>query len=214
MDSRHDAEDGAVRALPHEYHQKGGYSGRSVSSWRESRAQAGGGVLIMNVAHYLDLLRLLTGREVEEVSAIAVSSSCRDVEDNIFVIGRFSGGAGFSVMASSAVAGADDGDELRLWGTDGHLELAPTPKVFPLRGIADLTPARWQTLGDLSKFGVVDTKAVFFSRFATAVHRKAAFEVTADDGLAVQALIEAIYRSADERISFRPEDLLKECRSA
>ena len=34
----------------------GGYSGRAHSSWRASREQAGGGLLIMNLCHYIDLV--------------------------------------------------------------------------------------------------------------------------------------------------------------
>ncbi|MFL5886020.1 MAG: Gfo/Idh/MocA family oxidoreductase, partial [Thermoleophilaceae bacterium] len=35
----------------------GGYSGRSPSDWRKSREKAGGGIMIMNLTHYIDLFR-------------------------------------------------------------------------------------------------------------------------------------------------------------
>ncbi len=41
-----------------------GLSGRSVNPWRASRAQAGGGVVMMNTSHGLDALRYITGLEV------------------------------------------------------------------------------------------------------------------------------------------------------
>jgi len=45
-----------------------GYSGRWVSSWRASQAQAGGGVTLMNSSHQLDIVRFITGLEVARVS--------------------------------------------------------------------------------------------------------------------------------------------------
>jgi len=49
----------------------GGFSGRSVSNWRTSREQAGGGALIMNLSHYIDLLYALVDTEVDTITAAA-----------------------------------------------------------------------------------------------------------------------------------------------
>jgi predicted dehydrogenase len=46
------------------------------------------------------------------------------------------------------------------------------------------------------------------SRLASAITRGEEPDVTAADGLAVQALIEAAYRSSDDRKPVRPLDLL------
>src|SRR5436309_5866316 len=45
-----------------------GYSGRWVSSWRGSKAQAGGGVVLMNTSHQFDSVRFITGLEVASIS--------------------------------------------------------------------------------------------------------------------------------------------------
>jgi 2-desacetyl-2-hydroxyethyl bacteriochlorophyllide A dehydrogenase len=188
----------------------GGYTGRAVSSWRLSRAQAGGGVLIMNVSHHLDLLQWLTGLDVEDVSASAVFSSGREVEDGIVVAGHLAGGGTLSLNAASTVAGLTR-EEIRFWGDCGHLELAPACKVFPLRGVDGFLPSRWQSFGELPK---VNARAVFFSRFATAIHDNEPCDSSAESGLAVQALIEAIYKSAGEGVTFRPHALLEDvCRA-
>ncbi|MET0772613.1 MAG: Gfo/Idh/MocA family oxidoreductase, partial [Candidatus Limnocylindrales bacterium] len=47
---------------------RSGYSERVRSGWRARRAEAGGGVVLMNVIHQLDLLRMITGMEPADVS--------------------------------------------------------------------------------------------------------------------------------------------------
>jgi predicted dehydrogenase len=49
---------------------------------------------------------------------------------------------------------------------------------------------------------------VYFSRLATAIDRGLEPEVTLADGLAVQAIIEAAYRSSETLDFVRPADLL------
>src|SRR5512145_1538261 len=45
-----------------------GYMGRSVNPWRSIKAQAGGGVALMNTSHLLDALIYITGLTVTSVS--------------------------------------------------------------------------------------------------------------------------------------------------
>jgi predicted dehydrogenase len=45
----------------------GGYSGRTSTDWRKSKAQSGGGVIVTNLSHHLDLARAITGLEVTRV---------------------------------------------------------------------------------------------------------------------------------------------------
>lgn len=181
----------------------GGYTGRAVSSWRQSKEQAGGGVLIMNLSHHLDLVRFITGDEIESLSANAVYKEGRQIEDAISISGRFLSGGTFSLNAGSSVAGTTH-EEIRFWGDDGHLELSPNRKIFPLRGVEDLEPGRWQTLGKLAPN---NPRAEYFSRFATAVHRGEPCDLSIGDGLAVQKMIEAAYKSAQDQHSICLADM-------
>ena len=78
----------------------GGYSGRSVSGWRGSRELSGGGVLMMNFPHLIDVIRAVARIEVLEVSALTASSEGLEVEDTVSVSARYDNGA---VGSSSAV---------------------------------------------------------------------------------------------------------------
>jgi len=184
----------------------GGASGRSVSTWRSSRELAGGGVLIMNLSHYLDLLRHMGGVEIESVTGLAAASDPgSEVEDTVSLSIRFANGAVGSVVGSSDVR-ATTTTELRLWGRDGHIGVEPEPRFITLRALEDLRTGRWQTFGKLPR---VNLRAVFFSRLATAITEGRPVDVTAGDGLAVQALIEAAYTAADQEATVRPSDLVQ-----
>ncbi|MEZ5099314.1 MAG: Gfo/Idh/MocA family oxidoreductase [Thermoleophilia bacterium] len=189
----------------------GGFSGRAFTDWRGSRAKAGGGVLIMNLSHYLDLIRHVVGVEVEEVLAVAGPvDRPAEVEDTVSVSLRFANGAIGSVLGSAAVRGTWEGrtsTQLRLWGTDGHVSLEGREELYTLRAIEGVRPGRWQ---DLRPLPGVPMRSVLVSRFATAVAEGRAPDIGGADALAVQALMEAIYRSSETGAAVRPADVLKE----
>lgn len=185
----------------------GGFSGRSVSSWRESREQAGGGVLIMNLSHYIDLMRHLAGVEVEEVSAFTSSADRPgEIEDTVTVGIRFSNGAVGSLFGSTAIRGTFL-TEFQLWGRDGHLVVEPEPRVYSLTSMQGYRTSRWQDLGPLPANRM---RTIFVSRFASAVTRSESPDIGPTDGLAAQAFIEAAYRSAELGQAIRPSELLQE----
>ncbi len=185
----------------------GGFSSRAVSSWRESRRRAGGGVLIMNLSHYVDLVRHLSGVDVTEVSAFSATVD-RDgeVEDTVAVTMRFANGAVGSLMGSTAVRGTIS-TELRLWGRSGHIVVEPEGRMYSLAAIDGLRTSRWQSFGSLPDNQM---RAIYVSRFASAVARGERPEISSADGLAAQAFIEAAYRSCESGLSVRPADLLQE----
>lgn len=186
----------------------GGISGRSTSTWRSSREEAGGGVLIMNLPHYIDLVRYLTGTEAESVFAATASEQSAEIEDTISVTVRYANGAIGSVFGSTTVRGTTWAPELEIWGSDGHVVVgSDSLQVWSLRALDGLRASCWHELDHLPE---VNMRAVFLSRFATAVHRGDQPEVTGADALAVQAFIEAAYRSSELGELVRPEELLAE----
>jgi len=189
----------------------GGFSGRAHSDWRSSREQAGGGVLIMNLSHYLDLVRYLTGAEADVVTArTQVAEATAEVEDAVSVTVGYANGALGSLFGTAALRGSGPTSELRLWGPDGHIAVEPDPLVYTLRALDGLRTNRWQTFGRLPP---ADIRAIYFSRLATAIDRGESPDIDATDGLAVQAFIEAAYRSSEAGHSVSPAALLQEARA-
>ena len=186
----------------------GGFSGRAHSSWRASREQAGGGLLIMNLCHYVDLVRHLSGMEADLVTArVHAMERTPEVEDAVSVSVRYANGALGSFFGTAALRGSDPSTDLRLWGPDGQITIEPKPLVYTLRALDRLLTGRWQTFGTLPE---VNARAIYFSRLATAIDRGESLDVTAEDGLAVQAFIEAAYRSSESGQDVSPAALLQE----
>jgi predicted dehydrogenase len=188
----------------------GGFSGRAHSSWRASREHAGGGLLIMNLCHFVDLVRHLTGAEADLVTARThAMEPPAEVEDAVTVSVRYVNGALGSFFGTSALRGSAPSAELRLWGPDGQIAIEPRPLVYTLRAVDGLLTGRWQTFGRVPDG---NGRAVYFSRLATALDRGEKPDVTAEDGLAVQAFIEAAYRSSESGLDVSPAGLLEEAR--
>jgi UDP-N-acetyl-2-amino-2-deoxyglucuronate dehydrogenase len=169
----------------------GGYSGRASSDWRRKKDRSGGGVLLMNMTHYVDFMRSIGGLEPQRVTAIARGDAGAEVEDAIAVTVEFAGGAIGSLIGSGSTRGRPD-NRFDLWGEHGSLCLEPDPAVFTTRAIDGVAPGRWCTLTSESDSS---PRAVFVERFVDAVLAGREPDVTVADGFAVQAFVDAAYRS-------------------
>ena len=171
-----------------------GYKGRVQSDWRGSWEKAGGGVLIMNVCHMLDYFSFITGLEPSHVySTYSTAFSPVDVEDSISVAIGYEGGAVGSVHASSLARGERWRSDERIWGTHGSLQLSPDPRVYTMRAVSNLKPARWQKI---RKLPASERVATYFDRFAQAVKEGEAPDVTGLDGRRNLELILGAYEAA------------------
>ena len=187
----------------------GGYSGRSHSTWRSSRERAGGGVLIMNACHYVDMVRHLAGTEVSAISALSSTvDGDMEVEDSITVALRYANGAIGSIVASSGVRGTTSSG-VQVWGRDGHIVVEPRGRFFSFRYGGAGRTSRWHHFEGLP---TINGRTAYVSRLATAIDRCERPDVSAADGLAVQAIIEAAYRSAETGTVVDPAGLLADAR--
>ncbi len=172
----------------------GGFTSRTSSDWRASRAKAGGGILIMNLCHYIDLLRYLTGDEPAKVLALTGAvDRPGQIEDSVAATLQYEGGAIGTFFGSSAARGMPGRSELRLWGSEGHVVVEPDGSVFSERALPGLRSGRWHTFGELPCW---NSRAVYLSRFASAVAEGRTPDVTLEDALAVQKFVELAYASA------------------
>ncbi len=123
-----------------------GYEGRSVTDWRGNREKSGGGVLMMNFSHYIDLVRHLTGLEVTRVSAeygAYGSPAGVEVEDTLNAALKFSNGAVGGINTSTVTHGGGQ-CHVRLLGSDGQMVLVADPmKVYTVRDNVGLVPNQW-----------------------------------------------------------------------
>ena len=184
---------------PQSYWQLGTAS-RTRSAWRGSKAEAGGGVVLMNTSHALDTLRWLTGLEVVRVAGeIGTLVAGVEVEDTASASLRFNNGAIGSLFVGAHLAGASRDEHVTIFGTEGQLRLpypyGPDPlKVFFRREWDGLAANEWHTL--------VDAQAPIYARavddFAQAVQRGLPAPTSGRDARQVLAIVLGLYQSSAE----------------
>jgi predicted dehydrogenase len=178
-----------------------GYSGRSLNPWRGIKAQAGGGVVLMNTSHLLDALRYVTGLSVTSVAAeIGTLTANVEVEDMATASLRFNNGAIGSLIAGAHISGAYNEESYSIFGTEGQIRL-PDPygtnplQVYFRRDWDGFVAGQWHSIP--TETVPVYQRAV--EGFAQAVQTKGCPPISAQDARQVLAVVLAIYRSAAEK---------------
>ena len=174
----------------------GGSSGRSRSGWRARRETSGGGVLLMNLCHNLDLLMFIAGfRAVRVFCESDQFAAPGDVEDQVALTVRTADGAIVSVDASTCAPGGGE-RAFQIWGTDGQVALDEPARFLSLRNTALGATGEWTRLPGGSER---QARRDFMRAFASAALTGSPNPAPAEEALAVQILIDAAYQSAERR---------------
>jgi predicted dehydrogenase len=173
-----------------------GLSGRSASPWRGQRARAGGGVVLMNSSHQLELVAAITGLAVTRVAGTVMTTVPDiDVEDTAAAVLWYGGGAVGSLVAGAHVPGATDAETIEIDGELGGLELEPYAgrlRVHLRRPWADIPAGRWIE----PSVEPADPFVTALAAFATAVRTRSRAPVGAPEARAVLATVLGLYQSA------------------
>ncbi len=178
-----------------------GYAGRSINPWRAVKAQAGGGVVLMNTSHLLDALFYITGLVVISVSAeTGTLVADVEVEDIAAATLRFDNGAIGSLIAGAHFSGANNEECCFIHGTDGQIRLPDPYGSNPLRLYLkkpwnEYSAAGWHSVTMESV--PVHQRAV--DDYAQAVQLAACPPIDAQAARQVLAVVLAIYQAAAEK---------------
>ena len=153
------------------------------ATWFFDKTLSGGGCLIDLGVHVIDLVRFVTGDDIESVSA-EVNGRAGDVETDAQLLVRLGRGAIGSVHASwSSRPGPDH--QLTVIGTEGTLHLDGR------------TPLTCFTLdGGRERVELPSDAGSPLDEFLAAIRGERPPSITAADGRAAVAVVEAAYRSA------------------
>ena len=180
---------------------RSGYSERVRSAWRARRSEAGGGVVLMNAIHQVDVLRMITGMELCDVTGfvgtMVADRAEVEVEDTGVAVFRMSNGALGSLVAGAHVAGMTDGETIEIDGTLGSLR---TPdlygqgacSVYLRRPWRDLPADTWTEVPSPS----TDAFLATVDGFAAAVRDDRPVPVGAPDAAAALGFVLRLYASA------------------
>jgi len=171
----------------------GGATGRSRSNWRASRDRSGGGVLLMNLSHHLDVLMFITGLQARRVYCEQDRFAAPgDIEDLVALTLRMTDGSIASIDASTCAPGGGE-RTFQIWGSDGQLALDEPPRYLSLRKSSLGQPNEWR---HLPIGGEREARRDFVRAFAAAALRGGPNPAPPEASLAVQDLIDAAYESA------------------
>ena len=183
--------------------------------WFGDKSRSGGGPLIDLGVHIIDLVRYLMGNP----KPVAVSGAAFyklgnrsniktpraynatvtskkdvcDVEDFATALIRFEGGAALNVEAGFSLNLGKDETNIALYGTKGGVQLDPEFKLYTEMNdyLADVS---------LSSSTAFDFDGAFKNEiysFVDAVKGEAPVLATAEDGVVLMKILDAIYRSAE-----------------
>jgi predicted dehydrogenase len=163
-------------------------------NWRARKAQAGGGVLLMNTVHQLDTLRYVTGLEVVRTSGtVATFTAPGEVEDAASATLMLSNGGLVSLAPSAHSPGARDAETIEIDGTEGRLDLPDPFGTAPLR-LYRKAEASWRDI----PVERTDSHRLMVASFVEAVASHVPVPASAEDAAAAIAIVRAIYRSHEE----------------
>jgi predicted dehydrogenase len=184
----------------HSYWQSG-YAGRSISPWRSIKAQSGGGVVLMNSSHLLDVLFYVTSLRVTRVFAeIGNLIANVEVEDTAAATLRFDNGAMGSLIAGAHISGAQDDEHITIYGTEGQIRL-PDPygsnamQFYVKRTWRDFTGRHWHSIPMESV--PVHQRAI--DEYVKAIRSGDCVPIDAQAARRVLAIVLAIYQSSAEQ---------------
>jgi UDP-N-acetyl-2-amino-2-deoxyglucuronate dehydrogenase len=177
-----------------------GPTGRVDDDWRTRPERAGGGVLLMNTIHLLDLARSVGGVSFVRASGELVQPETTGgigVEEAAAGVLALSNGGIASVVANSRSSGARDEERIEIDGTEGRVDLPDPygngPIRFHLRRPWGGHAARTRTELSLPH---VDSHAAFLGAFAAAVRTGGPPPATVTDAREALAAVLAMYESA------------------
>ena len=120
---------GSIRVIQAEYPQdwltkKAEDNGLKQAEWRTDPKRSGGGGCIGDIGtHAYNLIRFITGLEVDEISAdIHTFVEGRQVDDNAQIMLRFRGGAKGSIWSSQVAVGNENNLKIRVYGENAGIE--------------------------------------------------------------------------------------------
>jgi UDP-N-acetyl-2-amino-2-deoxyglucuronate dehydrogenase len=174
----------------------GGFSGRTKTDWRKVRALSGGGVVITNLIHHIDLVRAITRLEVKRAfGEMGTFVTEVEVEDVATACLRYENDAIGLVEGASCFLGGSDEYPVSLLGTKGQARFhlwGGKSEVFLTEGYEGLPAGEW-----VKREHEDATHAQLYNEFAAAVRAGKRPPITGEDGRKALEIVLAIYRSAD-----------------
>lgn len=157
--------------------------------WNSLAAISGGGVLIDNGTHSLDIARYLLG-PIEQVLAVEGKRvQSVEVEDTVSIFFTTAQGVNGTIDLSWSVSKERD-SFIEVYGSDGTIRIGWNESSYRL-----MDSEEWVQFGD--GYDKLEAMSAQVRNFVGAVHGTEPLVIEAEDGIASVAVVEAAYASLD-----------------
>jgi len=166
--------------------------------WNSNREIAGGGVLIDNGTHSVDIIRYFLGA-IEEVLAVETSGTQNlSVDENVKMLARTANGVVAGVDLTWGI-NKELPNFISVYGTNGTLHIGWRESKYKLNSSPD-----WTVFG--TGYDKVQAFRAKIENFRNAILGKEELLIKPEDALASVEAIEAAYRSLNQNLWARVED--------
>ncbi len=166
--------------------------------WNSNREIAGGGVLIDNGTHSVDIIRYFLGA-IKEVLAVETSGTQNlSVDENVKMLARTADGVVASVDLTWGI-NKELPNFISVYGTNGTLHIGWRESKYKLNSSPD-----WTIFGN--GYDKVQAFRAKIENFRNAILGREELLINPADALASVEVIEAAYRSLNENLWARVED--------
>jgi predicted dehydrogenase len=166
--------------------------------WNSDKEIAGGGVLIDNGTHSVDIIRYFLGA-IDEILALETSGTQNlSVDENVKLLAKTRGGIAASVDLTWGI-NKELPNFISVYGTNGTLHIGWRESKYKLNSSPD-----WTVFG--KGYDKVQAFRSKIENFAHAIQGKEELLIKPEDALASVEVIEAAYRSLNKNLWTRVED--------
>lgn len=165
-------------------------------NWRQHKNISGGGVLMDMGVHCIDLIQFITGSRAKKVSAFIGTKTFKyDVEDSAALMVEMDNGSYSYIDTNFNIPNEATKSRLEIYGTKGSLIAEGTIGQEEVGNL--YTVYSGDNLADNEKevvFGNMYTKEI--ESFSESILKGSSIEVTIDDALYIQRVVDAAYESS------------------
>ncbi len=178
--------------------------------WRQDKAKSGGGALVDLGVHCIDLVQYVTGLRAVEIAAMCETQTFSySVDDSATLLMRMDNGALCVIESNFNIPDDAVTGKIEIYGTAGSLradgtlaqEEVGTVQVLRSDAAKGYDAAQTRT-GNVSSYIDVPTGNMYtkeVERFGEAILSDTPVPVPAQDAIYVQRVMEAAYRSSEEK---------------
>lgn len=180
-------------------------------NWRQNKATSGGGALMDMGVHCIDLIQYITGSKAKKVAGLAATRTFHyNVDDSSSILFELENGAFCYVDSNFNIPDEAAECRLEIYGTKGSFMASGT--IGQVEGgtvrvtLSDDTKG-YDAQQERDEKGTTELQVTFgnmytkeIESFSNSILTGAPLQVPAEDGLQIQKVVEAAYKSNDEGV--------------